>query len=109
MRDIKELKEVVVLALKLGGATKKSFADGKFDFNDVPNYLATIPYLQPALEGITDIPEEVKDLDEKELEELIDLVAKDLGELVEAPKLILQINAGLKLIKAAKEFYQTLK
>ena len=108
-RDIKELKELLVLALKLGEATKKSLADGKFDFNDMPNYLVTIPYLQPALEGITEIPEEVKDLDENELEELATLIAVDLGKIVEAPKLVAQINAGLKLIKAAREFYQTLK
>lgn len=95
--------------MKLGEATKKSFEDKELSVADLPNFLTVIPYLQPALDGVTDIVEEIKDLDASEVEELLDLVAKDLGVLVSAPKLITQINAALKLVKAAKEFYETVK
>lgn len=107
--DVKNTKEVIVLVLKSGEAVKKSLADGKFDGSDTVHFFSVLSLIQPALEGITLIPAEVKDLDAQEAQELIDLVAADLGVLANAPKLVAQINAALKLIKAAHEFYLTIK
>lgn len=107
--DVKNTKEVIVLVLKSGEAVKKSLADGKFDVADTTNFFPVITLIQPALEGATLIPSEIKDIDSQEAQELVDLVAADLGVLANAPKLIGQINAALKLIKAAHEFYLTVK
>lgn len=107
--DVKNTKEVIVLVLKSGEAVKKSLEDGKMDVADTANFFPIISLIQPALEGISLIPSEIKDLDAEEAQELIDLVAKDIGVLANAPKLVSQINAALKLVKAANEFYLTVK
>jgi hypothetical protein len=107
--DIKNTKEAVVLTLKAGGAVKKSYEDGEFNASDLGNFFPVIPYVQPALEDMSLIPGELKDLDTQEGEELLSMVAADLGEIANAPKLISQINAALKAIKANIEFYKTLK
>jgi hypothetical protein len=107
--DIKNTKEAVVLCLKVGGAVKKSYDDGSFSATDLGNFFPVIPYVQPALEDISLIPSEIKDLDIEEGNELVGLIAADLGVLASAPKLVGQINAALKAIKANVEFYQTIK
>jgi hypothetical protein len=107
--DIHNTKEVLVLVLKTGDGVKKSLEDGKFEATDAVNFMPLIPLLQPAIEGASEIPSELKDLDAQETQELVDLVAKDLGVLANAPRLIEQINTGLALVKAGVAFYKTVK
>lgn len=107
--DIKETKELIVLILEVGKATKKSFEDNKFEASDFANYFSVIPKLQPAFDGISNVPAEIKDMDTDELNELLAMVAPEVGELANAPKLVAQVEAALKLIAAAREFYVLVK
>lgn len=108
--DIKETKEVLVAAFKIGDAIKKSLADdGKITFGDSGNLFPVIPFIGPAVEGLNKVPKELGDLSESELVELKTLILDECGELIDNEKLVSQITAGLKWIHATFEFYQTLK
>lgn len=79
MADIKELKEVVVFIIEGYLAGRKMLEDDKIGLTDLAHALPLIPSLIAAVEGIKEIPEEVKDLSAAEATELITFVANAFG------------------------------
>ena len=70
MEGITELKEALLTAAKFGNAVGRSLVDGKIGIGDIAEFIPAVISLPAALEGISQIPAEVKDLTEEELEEL---------------------------------------
>ena len=75
MVGIQETKEVLLFGLSIAGDTVEAFADdGKIDLTDIPKYTDSLMALPAALVGITEVPAELKDLDEAEFLELKEVV-----------------------------------
>lgn len=108
--DVKETKEVLLLAFGLGKVIKEAKTnDGKFTGNDLMLLGAVYPKFGPALDGIDKVPAELKDIDLEEAKELQDLVIKEFGELIDQAKLVEQINLGLKAVIALVAFVKSFK
>ena len=106
-KPITETKEALLAAFKIGGAIKAAGADGKYDLADVAHLIPVFPYVGKAIENGKDIPAEVSDIDAVEFAELESFIISELGELIDKEKLLLQISAGLKFIKATHDLYKT--
>jgi hypothetical protein len=70
MTDIKETKEVVVAVADLIKAGLKVVSDGHVSFTDIPVLFGILGTLNDAIKGVKLIPAELKDLDQKEITEL---------------------------------------
>lgn len=68
--DIKNALEVVVLLEKTAAAIKSAKANNVIDWRDAPDFLALIPAARAALADSEQIALELKDLDQKEAQEL---------------------------------------
>ena len=75
--DIRELTEVVALALEVCDSSHLIFADGKVGFEDISALWGLIQKLGPAYQGIALIPAELKDLSSDELKSLTDMIMAD--------------------------------
>lgn len=95
---MKELKELINLVLVGIDAGKSVMADGKIGVDDLSALLMLAPALQPALEGIGDIPQELKDMKE---EDVAELAAYVMGRLaVDNDKAKEVVAAAIKVILA---------
>jgi hypothetical protein len=73
---IKETKDVINFTAGLIKALIKSFEDGKLALDDLQHFTSVIKDLPSAAIGISGIPEELKDLDTAEIQELVQEVSK---------------------------------
>jgi hypothetical protein len=76
--DVKNIKEALIAVLALPKVYEAAMEDGKIGFEDLALLMALFPKLQPAIEGITEIPGELKDMTEEERLELVVLVKAEL-------------------------------
>lgn len=97
---IKELKDVVALAVGLANAGLKVGADKKIGLDDVTHLFAVIPLVAPAVDGITKLPAEVLDLSAPEAAEVVAQVAASLALDDEKAKQV--VLAAVELAAAAK-------
>ena len=82
MADIKNTQELVALITAVAKTVKDANADGSVDANDLTSLIQIFPTLGPAIAGITDIPAELKDLDEDEITQLGNSVKEFVGDVV---------------------------
>lgn len=105
MADIKHTKEVISLLASLVKAIDRANEDGTINALDLDELITVFPKVIPAIDGISEVPAEVKDIDVLELEEIADLVAELIGEVAGdkyeevAEQLFI---AGVALTKAVK-------
>lgn len=81
-KEIKETKELFAGLALVAKATKKIIADKKVNAEDIPHVIDLAkesPTLVAAVEGVSEVPAELKDLDKEELLELIMLVYKEIA------------------------------
>lgn len=88
MSDTKELKEAIKFVIELGNGLGKSLEDDKFTFGDVLNFLPAVIAVPAAFGGISEIPNELNDLDETERLDLIEFVRSELDIEQEKAELI---------------------
>ena len=81
MTDIKNTKEVIALLASLVKAIDRANEDGTINVMDLDELVSVFPKVIPAIEGIDEVPNEVKDIDVLELEEITELVAELIGEV----------------------------
>lgn len=75
---IQDLKDVVAFGAKFGNGIGESLSDdGKITLGDMANFMPAVLSVPAALEGIENIPAEIKDLDEAELVELVAFVDEE--------------------------------
>lgn len=104
---IQNVVEIIAFGSAVAKALKEAKAnDGKIDFKDIGLLFPVAPLVVPMIDGITQVPKELGDLDAGEIEILLAEVSKALGSENNA-KLVLQIKAGLKFAHAGYEFYRT--
>jgi hypothetical protein len=108
--DVKNTKEVIVLAFSLGKALKEAKEnDGKIDAMDLMLIIPVFNKFGAAFEDIKLIPAEMKDLSVEESKEIQDLVLSEFGALVEKEDLINQVDLGIRAMISIYEFVQSLK
>lgn len=84
MAGIKETLEVIDLAKKLGEAVTAAKADGSIDWRDLTKLGPVLVQMRTAVTDGKLIPEELKELDAAEAEELIARLGDAVASLVEA-------------------------
>ena len=109
-KGIKNLKELIQLgaaAAKVVREAKRN--DGKYSATDLPLLMNLFPVMGPAMEDVSEVPAELKDLSMDELKVLLSFGAAHIGEaysedeeLVEKVEAVLGV--GLALVKAVKVF-----
>ncbi|MFQ5641702.1 MAG: hypothetical protein ACE5IR_27320 [bacterium] len=73
---IEETKDLFRFGASFGNALGKTFADGKFQLSEIVNFIQPVTKIPAALTGISQVDDELLDLDETEKAELLQL-AKD--------------------------------
>lgn len=107
MAGIKNVIELEDLVIKIFKGIEKSKADGKWEIGDAVNFLDVAFVVKPALEEIGEIPSEIMDLDEKELEVVIAKAAEAFPSL---PAKALAVAKGVvKVLMGGVEIYKALK
>ena len=107
-KGIQHTKELLDLVFSLGGVVKQGLDDGKLDANDLGLLMLVLPKLQPAFDGIGEIPAEFKDLDEAEGKELLAHVSAGAAGVFTDEELKAKIDAGLKAGMAIYDFIKVL-
>lgn len=102
--DIKNTLEVVAFGVALAKAIEAAKADGKLDLQDVAHLFPVAPLVVPMVDGIGQIPKELGDLDEVELEALMLEASKILGGGVPA-QTVKKVRAALKFAHAGYDLY----
>ena len=104
---IKETKEVLNFIVSLANASAKMMDDGKISLMELPMFISPITKLPSALEGLSSVPAEVIDLNEKEKQELITFVQEKLE--LPADKAEKIVIASFKAALGILEVYQIIK
>lgn len=106
-KSIKELKEVLLLAVDVVNSALMVAKDGKVGLDDLGAVLKLIPMIGPALDGAGEIPAELKDIDDAEAAELVGAVVGRLA--IEDEKARLVVEKALKLLQCVLELVLVLK
>lgn len=107
---IKETKELLVFLFQLGSVVKEAKEnDGKVTYMDSVLLMKLLPTVGPAIEGIDQVDDEIKDLDATEVDQLVAYIGEETGKIIAKEHAVAQILAGLQLGKALYAFVKTLK
>mgnify|MGYP007046937907 CR=1 FL=1 len=103
---IKEFEEVVDFGLSIGKAIGTALEDGKFDFTDVFTILPAFMGANAAIQGISDVPAEIADLDDEEYKALVEKFKQgfDLENDDVEVKIEMAFSIGLKIAQLAASF-----
>lgn len=107
MAGIKELKEVIAFGMAVGsGAVIAINDDGKITLGDATAFTPAVIALPAALEGITEIPVEIADLDEAEFIELQTFILETLPAVGDKWLVVAKesLNIGLSVLKLYNVF-----
>lgn len=107
MAGTKELQEIVKFVIALGNAIGKSLEDGKFSLKDLTNFWSVFGLANAAVGNWKLAIDEVKDLDAKEIEQLVNLIKAEM-KLGDA-ELKARIELGFDVIKKSYDVYKLLK
>jgi hypothetical protein len=105
MKGVTNTLEVIALGAALTSAIVNSREDGEVNAADLVNLIGVVPHVQPALEDISEVPEELKDLDEAELGLILDRVKEVVGQVGDE-KALAYAEAALKIGLAVFEAVQ---
>ena len=106
MTGIKETSDLIDLTASLGLALKGAKVDGQIDSADFVRLFQVVPFVQPAIAGISEIPTELADLDEDEIAALSNRVVSIVGTLSSAKAERVtgkSLKAGLALLELVQE------
>jgi len=104
---IKETTEVIDLGLALGNGVFQSLQDdGKITFGDVPKFGPALLAVAPAIEGVTQVPFELKELSDSELEQIRAHVQAKLPEIGDRWFVVAteSLNIGMSAFRMYKAF-----
>jgi len=106
---VQETKQVLDLAFAGAKAVQDALADGKIGLEDLGQLLPIIVAAGPAIDNISMVPKEIKDLDAAEAADLMLYMKKHLDPMVGDAELQEKIEKGLALALALVEFLLTFK
>ena len=95
-KGIQNTKELMILGLQLGMTANLAYADGEISTADLGLVVQLFPHLMPAIKDIGEVPDELKDLDSAEADELMLEAAKFVPHITDNARL------GLIIIKSVK-------
>lgn len=105
---IQNALEVVQFGVALAKAIEDAKKDdGKIDLKDIGKLFPVAPLVVPMINGIDQVPKELGDLDQAELEVLMSEAAKILGG--SGAKTVLRVKAALKFASAGYELYEAFR
>ena len=103
IKETKELLKLIITSTKLVMSAKSGFKAGQ-----VALFAASIPQVMKAFGGITDVPNELKDLDEAETAELKDMIVKEFpGTTAAKSAKVLEVILGM--IQQSYTIYELVK
>lgn len=88
---------------------KASFKDGKFDASDVGNFLPLIQSVPKAIEKISDVAPELKDLNSAEGSALLAKAAVKFGLESEPAKVRLIVDGSFKVVEGGLKIFEGVK
>lgn len=94
-----ETDELVAGLADVYNGVKGSLKDGKLDASDVSHFLPLLQSLPKAVEGISKVPAELKDLDSAEGAALLAKVAEKIGLGAEPAKVRLVVEGSFKVVE----------
>ncbi len=99
--DITETKDVVLLGISLGNALGKSLEDGEFNWTDAIGFIPALTKVPAAISGISQVKNEIMDMDPQEKQELKSMVIDEFDIPQEKTEEIIEasIAAVLELVK----------
>lgn len=92
---IEETKEVVTFAVAFANALINTFEDGKVSIGDLPYFFNVVLKLPAAIGGLHNVPSEIRDLTEIEIQELIELIQENTTLNSEEAKVVLRKSLDL--------------
>ncbi|MHC1736886.1 MAG: hypothetical protein AB9882_02610 [Ignavibacteriaceae bacterium] len=92
---IEETIDVVKFAVVFGNALVKTFEDGKVTIGDLPYYFNAALKLPAALSGLNNVPKEIKDLTDEEINSLVQIVIDNTELPTAQAELVLQKSLNL--------------
>jgi len=95
MAGIKETKDVLACIISLANGMGKSLEDGKLSMTDIGYFLDMFMGIPAAIENISEVPEEIKDLSEEELRELKEMVVDEFDIPQDEAEEIIETALGL--------------
>lgn len=108
IEDVKEIKDVLKLVISGYKAYGAAMADGKLGWEDFGHLMPVFPNISAAVENISDIPAEFKDLDAEEARELADYVQAEL-DIDEQSRIGQIIDGALKIVAGGFQVYSAWK
>jgi hypothetical protein len=97
-RGIAELKELLVFAISMGESLDMALSDGKLGIEDLGLLITPFTKAPDALDGLSDIADEIKDLDVAEMAQIKELINNELD--LQDDNLEAKIEAGVKFLGA---------
>lgn len=101
---VKETKEAFELGFALVSAAQCAMADGKVTLGDIACVIPVFPKLEPGVDGLALVPQELGELDEVDEKELLDFAKSRLPDVVSDPvlrtKVYAYVRAGLAVASA---------
>lgn len=101
---IQHTKEMLVLVLSVANLYSEAKKDGKIDLNDAGLLFTLFPKLGPAITDAGMIPDEFKNMDSAEAQELIAMIGTELK--LDSPKAKIYVQGGLAMASKLYETYQ---
>lgn len=107
MAEVKELKEVLGFVCALANGIGEAAKDGKVSLGDATQLIPLLYKLPAAVDGMSEIPAEAKDLSQDEVDEL----AKYIKEELDLPqdKVEMAVEEGLDIALKLYALVQKLK
>ena len=99
---------VLDFVVKLVAAIEVAEADGKLTFSDILALKDVVPTVKPMLDALHSVPDELKDLDADEVEQLIAKAAEAFPGAQNA-QVVLKVKAALAFAKAGYDVFLAFK
>lgn len=101
-----DVKDVVVFGASLSEAIAASLEDGKLSLGDYKHFLPALGDLIPALEGIENVPEKLRNLTKEDMEELQAVFADefDIGDDLVEEFVESAINVSIGVFDLVQKF-----
>lgn len=104
-RGIKETKELLQLLITTASVAVDVNKNGVFDRGVIAQLSTYVPKAFKGIKGINQIPAELKDLDQQEIDELSAMVINAFGSHITSQKALKVIETLLELAKSSYQVY----
>lgn len=106
---IEETKELVKFVCDLCFAGVFAYEDGRFDISDLKHFLDIWEGIIPAFHNISGVPAELEDLSATEMDELVDVIIKELDEGMKREEALFVAKKALTAIRAFYDAYLAIR